>query len=162
MSQSIPEQLNVDRREFADAVNALTKICSSHLVGSGAGIFSSAIAYTFLYFKEQGLKRCQQTPFDIKERACSSTLRVNHFSSSLKAINPSLCIMSQSIPEQLNDSSATSVDLREGFPFQSVTVLSNEGSVHLILLARRYSTLESLDIGLSQHWSTLVDGLEII
>ncbi|GJV10323.1 hypothetical protein Tco_1351864 [Tanacetum coccineum] len=60
------------------------------------------------------------------------------------------------------DSSATSVDLREGFPFQSVTVLSNEGSVHLILLARRYSTLESLDIGLSQHWSTLVDGLEII
>ncbi|GJT79488.1 hypothetical protein Tco_0205691 [Tanacetum coccineum] len=25
MSQSIPEQLNVDRREFADAVNALTK-----------------------------------------------------------------------------------------------------------------------------------------
>ncbi|GKC53891.1 hypothetical protein Tco_1076636 [Tanacetum coccineum] len=31
------------------------------------------------------------------------------------------------------DSSATSVDLREGFPFQSVTVLSNEGSVHLIL-----------------------------
>ncbi|GJY14255.1 putative ribonuclease H-like domain-containing protein [Tanacetum coccineum] len=43
MSQSIPEQLNVDRREFADAVNALTKICSSHLVGSGAGIFSSAI-----------------------------------------------------------------------------------------------------------------------
>ncbi|GJZ15363.1 hypothetical protein Tco_0551040, partial [Tanacetum coccineum] len=68
MSQSIPEQLNVDRREFADAVNALTKICSSHLVGSGAGIFSSAIAYTFLYFKEQGLKRCQQTPFDIKER----------------------------------------------------------------------------------------------
>ncbi|GKC10388.1 hypothetical protein Tco_1007170 [Tanacetum coccineum] len=103
MSQSIPEQLNVDRREFADAVNALTKICSSHLVGSGAGIFSSAI-----------------------------------------------------------DSSATSVDLREGFPFQSVTVLSNEGSVHLILLARRYSTLESLDIGLSQHWSALVDGLEII
>ncbi|GJU17504.1 hypothetical protein Tco_1145470 [Tanacetum coccineum] len=91
-----------------------------------------------------------------------SALRVNHFSSSLKAINPSLCIMSQSIPEQLNDSSATSVDLREGFPFQSVTVLSNEGSVHLILLARRYSTLESLDIGLSQHWSTLVDGLEII
>ncbi|GJS57906.1 hypothetical protein Tco_0652690 [Tanacetum coccineum] len=60
------------------------------------------------------------------------------------------------------DSSATSVDLREGFSFQSVTVLSNEGSVHLILLARRYSTLESLDIGLSQHWSTLVDGLEII
>ncbi|GJX65066.1 hypothetical protein Tco_0299409, partial [Tanacetum coccineum] len=40
---SIPEQLNVDRMEFADAVNALTKICSSHLVGSGAGIFSSAI-----------------------------------------------------------------------------------------------------------------------
>ncbi|GJT46153.1 hypothetical protein Tco_0954868 [Tanacetum coccineum] len=25
MSQSIPEQLNVDKREFADAVNALTK-----------------------------------------------------------------------------------------------------------------------------------------
>ncbi|GKG51189.1 hypothetical protein Tco_0541573, partial [Tanacetum coccineum] len=25
-------------------------------------------AYTFLYFKEQGLKRCQQTPFDIKKR----------------------------------------------------------------------------------------------
>ncbi|GJU82234.1 hypothetical protein Tco_1284599 [Tanacetum coccineum] len=25
MSQSIPEQLNADRREFADAVNALTK-----------------------------------------------------------------------------------------------------------------------------------------
>ncbi|GJU88619.1 hypothetical protein Tco_1301042 [Tanacetum coccineum] len=32
-----------------------------------------------------------------------------------------------------SDSSATSVDLREGFPFQSVTVLSNEGSIHLIL-----------------------------
>ncbi|GJY61406.1 hypothetical protein Tco_0462063 [Tanacetum coccineum] len=31
------------------------------------------------------------------------------------------------------DSSATSIYLREGFPFQSVTVLSNEGSVHLIL-----------------------------
>ncbi|GJR83559.1 hypothetical protein Tco_0154344 [Tanacetum coccineum] len=28
----------------------------------------STLAYTFLYFKEQGLKRCQQTPFDIKER----------------------------------------------------------------------------------------------
>ncbi|GKA42861.1 hypothetical protein Tco_0735521 [Tanacetum coccineum] len=25
-------------------------------------------AYTFLLFKERGLKRCQQTPFDIKER----------------------------------------------------------------------------------------------
>ncbi|GJS72040.1 hypothetical protein Tco_0704881 [Tanacetum coccineum] len=90
-----------------------------------------------------------------------SALKSNHVSSSLKTINPSLCIMSQSIPEQLNvdrrefadavnaltkfvflkyqlkygryDSSATSVDLREGFPFQSVTVLSNEGSVHLIL-----------------------------
>ncbi|GKF31453.1 hypothetical protein Tco_0101251, partial [Tanacetum coccineum] len=36
-----------------------------------------------------------------------SSLRVNQFSSSLKAINPSLCIMSQSIPEQLN------VDKRE-------------------------------------------------
>ncbi|GJR10048.1 retrovirus-related pol polyprotein from transposon TNT 1-94 [Tanacetum coccineum] len=60
------------------------------------------------------------------------------------------------------DSSATSIYLREGFPFQSVTVLSNEGSVHLILLTRRYSTLESLDIGLNEHWSTLVDGLEII
>ncbi|GJT01182.1 hypothetical protein Tco_0822351 [Tanacetum coccineum] len=48
-----------------------------------------------------------------------SALKSNHVSSSLKAITP--------------DSSATSVDLREGFPFQSVTVLSNEGSVHLIL-----------------------------
>ncbi|GKE93399.1 hypothetical protein Tco_1574494 [Tanacetum coccineum] len=98
MSQSIPEQLNVDRREFADAVNALTK---------------------FVFLKYQ--------------------LKCGRY-----------------------DSSVTSVDLREGFPFQSVTVLSNEGSVHLILLARRYSTLESLDIGLSQHWSTLDDGLEII
>ncbi|GJR62679.1 hypothetical protein Tco_1504841 [Tanacetum coccineum] len=72
MSQSIPEQLNVDRREFADAVNALTKICSSHLVGSGAGIFSSAIA--------TGLKRCPPGRhfLTLKEREsfdqCSSDL----------------------------------------------------------------------------------------
>ncbi|GKC86771.1 hypothetical protein Tco_1147420, partial [Tanacetum coccineum] len=69
MSQSILEQLNVDRREFADAGNALTK---------------------FVFLKYQ--------------------LKCGRY-----------------------DSSATSVDLREGFPFQSVTVLSNEGSVHLIL-----------------------------
>ncbi|GKB10139.1 hypothetical protein Tco_0844062 [Tanacetum coccineum] len=60
MSQSIPEQLNVDRREFADAVNALTNECPNEVcvleistemwkIGffynfcSGAGIFSSAI-----------------------------------------------------------------------------------------------------------------------
>ncbi|GJW16353.1 hypothetical protein Tco_0020486 [Tanacetum coccineum] len=49
MSQSIPEQLNVDRREFADAVNALTKTRLSHLVGSGAGIFSSAIISTKIF-----------------------------------------------------------------------------------------------------------------
>ncbi|GJR73943.1 hypothetical protein Tco_0086308 [Tanacetum coccineum] len=49
MSQSILEQLNVDRMEFTDAVNAHTKICSSHLVGSGAGIFSSAIISTKIF-----------------------------------------------------------------------------------------------------------------
>ncbi|GKF40977.1 hypothetical protein Tco_0124319 [Tanacetum coccineum] len=45
MSQSIPEQLNVDRREFADAVNALTEFVflKYQLKCSGAGIFSSAI-----------------------------------------------------------------------------------------------------------------------
>ncbi|GJY46715.1 hypothetical protein Tco_0435778 [Tanacetum coccineum] len=46
-----------------------------------------------------------------------SALRVNHFSSSLKAINPSLCIMSQSIPEQLN------VDRRE---FVDAVICPNE------------------------------------
>ncbi|GKF00955.1 hypothetical protein Tco_0027878, partial [Tanacetum coccineum] len=71
---SFPEQLNVDRREFADAVNALTK---------------------FVFLKYQ--------------------------------------------------------DVRLEFDMPLI-----------FRLARRYSTLESLDIGLSQHWSTLVDGLEII
>ncbi|GJT07969.1 hypothetical protein Tco_0842431 [Tanacetum coccineum] len=59
--------------------------------------------------------------------------------------------------------SVNSVDHRERFPFQSVIVLSMKDlSSHLVgsRLARRYSTLESLDFGLSQHWSYLVDGLE--
>ncbi|GJU51082.1 hypothetical protein Tco_1220637 [Tanacetum coccineum] len=94
------------------------------------------------------------------------SIRVNHFSSSLKAINPSLCIMSQSIPEQLNDSSATSVDLREGFPFQSVTVLSNKGSVHLHLVGSGAGIFSSVIIStkifhirVTGHWvkSTLVN-----
>ncbi|GKE29582.1 hypothetical protein Tco_1444966 [Tanacetum coccineum] len=43
-------------------LNAFTAAASS------SRIIIPANAYTFLYFKEQGLKRCQQTPFDIKER----------------------------------------------------------------------------------------------
>ncbi|GJT18323.1 retrovirus-related pol polyprotein from transposon TNT 1-94 [Tanacetum coccineum] len=70
MSQSIPEQLNVDRREFADAVNALTKICSSHLVGSGAGIFSSAInpPYKFKWTEKNVLVTEETT----NKRTCRS------------------------------------------------------------------------------------------
>ncbi|GJV52210.1 hypothetical protein Tco_1447951 [Tanacetum coccineum] len=77
-------------------------------------------------------------PDDIWISSMSSVLSVMSFRGSgsgpdLISCMSSLGTSSCNSFSSVQDSSATSVDLREGFPFQSVTVLSNEGSVHLIL-----------------------------